>query len=353
MTKEISMTALTHCPRFPSKTRRTTVRRVLLGVSRALAPCLAAIAAMGCIGTAVAQKASALPDGIVNFIVPVAVGGGTDLTFRALVESTKNHLDRSIVVLNVPGAGNAIGLAQAAKKAPDGMNLTSYTSEVFTLPIFNQLTFSAKDFKPVILVNEDPACIVVSADSKFNTLEAFIAEAKAHPGKLTVGNSGYGNIWHLSAAAFAKKAGIQVLQIPYSGSAPTMQAVLGKQIDAFVASPPEVQGQVESGKLKIIAVMADKRNDAFPNVPTLKERGIDLSMGTWRGIAVPAATPDSTVKVLHDGFAQGMQEKAFIEFMKTRGLTIHYMNTKDFTDFAARQRPVFEALATEVSKVKE
>ncbi|HEY4065754.1 MAG TPA: tripartite tricarboxylate transporter substrate binding protein [Burkholderiaceae bacterium] len=300
-----------------------------------------------------AQKSAQLPEGVVNFIVPVAVGGGTDLTFRALVESAKAHLDRNIVVLNVPGAGNAIGLAQAAKKPGDGMNLTSYTSEVFTLPIFNQLTFSAKDFKPVILVNEDPACLVVAADSKLNTLEAFIAEAKAKPGKLTVGNSGYGNIWHLSAAAFAKKAGVQVLQIPYSGSAPTMQAVLGKQIDAFVASPPEVQGQVESGKLKILAVMSDKRNESFPNVPTLKERGIDLSMGTWRGIAVPAATPDASVKILHDGFAQAMQDKAFVEFMKTRGLTIHYMNTKDFTDFAARQRPVFEALATEVNKVKE
>jgi tripartite-type tricarboxylate transporter receptor subunit TctC len=300
-----------------------------------------------------AAKPHALPEGNVNFIIPVAVGGGTDLTFRALAEATKNHLNRNIVVLNTPGAGGAIGLAQAATKPGNGLNVNSYTSEIFTLPIFAPANFSGKDFRPIILVNEDPACLVVPADSKLNTLEKFIAEAKARPGRISVGNSGFGNIWHLSASAFAKKAGIELLQIPYAGAAPTVQAVLGGHIEAFVASPPEVASHVEAGKLKIIAVMADKRNAAFPDVPTLKEKGIDLAIGTWRAIGAPASTPDDAVTVLHDAFANGMKEKSFIDFMNTRGLTIRYMSTKELTEFVARERPFYEALATEVAKTKQ
>ncbi len=290
-----------------------------------------------------------LPEGNINFIIPVPPAGGTDLTFRALMEASRKHLDeRAIVVLNLPGAGGAVGLAQAANKQPNGLNLNSYTSEIFTLPVFQPLTFSGKNFRPIIMVNEDPACIVVPADSKLNTLEAFIAAAKADPGKISVGNSGFGNIWHLSSAAFAKKAKIDLLQIPYNGAAPTVQALLGGHIQAFVASPPEVLPHVQSGKMKVIAVMSDKRSAILPDVPTLKEKGIDLSIGTWRAIGAPAGIPEEAVKYLHDGFAKGMQEKSFIEFMNGRGLTIRYMGTKELTDFVAHEKPQYEALATEI-----
>lgn len=323
----------------------TTRRQIITSAALAL---LASVALLQP-AHAQAQKA-ALPEGNITFIIPVAPAGGTDLTFRALMEATRKHLDKTIVVLNLPGAGGAVGLAQAAIKTPNGLNLNSYTSEIFTLPVFQPLTFSGKDFRPIIMVNEDPACLVVAADSKLNTLEEFIAEAKARPGRISVGNSGFGNIWHLSSEAFAKKAGIELLQIPYNGAALTVQAVMGGHIEAFVASPPEVAEQVKGGKMKILAVMSDKRNASFPNVPTLKEKGIDLSIGTWRAIGAPAGTPDEAVKVLHDAFAKGMQEKSFVDFMNGRGLTIRYMGTKELTEFAARERPIYEALAAEVKK---
>lgn len=325
-----------------------TKRFVSLIASLALSTTLAASAH----AQSTPAKPYALPDGNVSFIIPVSAGGGTDMTFRALAEAARKHLNKTIVVLNLTGGGGAVGLGQAATKAPTGLNINSYTSEIFTLPIFQPLNFSGKDFRPIILVNEDPACLVVPADSKLGTLEAFIAEAKARPGKLSVGNSGFGNIWHLSASAFAKKAGIDLLQVPFNGAAPTVQAVLGGHIEAFVASPPEVAPQVEAGKLKILAVMADKRNASFPNVPTLKEKGIDLSIGTWRAVGAPAATPDEAIALLHDAFAKGMQEKSFIDFMNGRGLTIRYLSTKDLTDFVARERPFYEALATEINKTK-
>jgi len=321
---------------------------------RTLASLSVALAlSLGVAGSAVGQtKGYSLPEGQLNFILTVAPGGGTDMTFRALAESTRKYLNRNIVVTNVTGAGGAVGLGQAVTKPGNGLNVVVYTSDVFTLPIFQPLTFSYKDFKPIILVNEDPACLVVPADSKYATLEAFIAEAKARPGKVSVGNSGFGNIWHISASAFANKAGISLMQVPFNGAAPTIQAVLGGHIEAFVASPPEVAPQVEGGKMKILAVMSDKRSATFPNVPTLKERGIDLSIGTWRAIGAPASTPDEAIAILQDAFAKGMQEKAFIDFMNGRGLAIRYMNTKDLNDFVAIARPQFEALATEINKTK-
>ncbi|MDB5859379.1 MAG: transporter substrate-binding protein [Ramlibacter sp.] len=318
-----------------SKTRRHLIAAAAFGLAFAAVP-------------GYAQK-PALPEGNINFIIPVPPGGGTDMTFRALMEASRKHLgDRTIVVLNLPGAGGAVGLGQAANKQPTGLNLNSYTSEIFTLPIFQTLSFSGKDFRPIIMVNEDPACLVVAADSKINTLDAFIAAAKANPGGLSVGNSGFGNIWHLSAAAFAKKAGIDLLQIPYAGAAPTVQALMGNHIQALVASPPEVIEQVKGGKMKVIAVMSDKRSPILPDVPTLKEKGIDLSIGTWRAIGAPAGTSDEAVKVLHDGLAQGMQEKSFIEFMNARGLTIRYLPTRELNEFVAHERPQYEALAREI-----
>ncbi len=293
---------------------------------------------------------AALPEGPVNFIIPVAAGGGTDMTFRALADASKNHLGHPIVVVNLPGAGGAVGLAQAANKPGSGLNVNSFTSEIFTLPVFSPANFSGKDFRPILMVNEDPACLVVPADSPLSTLEAFIAEAKAKPGRVSVGNSGYGNIWHLSASAFAKKTGLDLLQVPYAGAAPTVQAVLGGHIQAFVASPPEVAGQVQGGKLKILAVMSDKRLPSFPDVPTMKEKGIDLVIGTWRAVGAPASTSDEHIKLLHDAFAKGMKEKSFIDFMNQRGLTIRYMPTKEAVDFVAKVRPEFEALAAEVAK---
>jgi tripartite-type tricarboxylate transporter receptor subunit TctC len=299
------------------------------------------------------EKEFAFPNGDIMDIVPVAAGGGTDMAHRALAEAAEEFLDKNVNVVNITGAGGSVGFSQASTKKGDGLTIHSYTSEIFTLPIFQETSFTPDDFKPFILMNEDPASIVVPADSKYMTLEDFIEAAKASPGKISVGNSGFGNIWHLSASAFAKEAGIEIKQVPFDGSAPTLQAALGGHIDAFVASPPEVAGQVEAGTLRVLAVMADERSEKFSDVPTLKEKGIDLSIGTWRGLGVPAETPDAAVKLLHDAFAKGVESEKFKSFMKERGMNIRYMSTEELTKFVDEQRPVFEELAKEVAASKE
>lgn len=299
------------------------------------------------------KEAFELPSGDVSILIPVAAGGGTDLTWRTVAESTKDILGRNIVVVNKPGAGGSVGLAEASRLKADGLHLSSYTSEIYTLPIFQQTAFTPEDFKPVILVNFDPAALVVPADSPYKTIEEFIAAAKENPGGISVGNSGFGNIWHLSAAAFAEKAGIELKQVPFEGAAPTVQAALGGHINAFVASPPEVASQVEAGQLRILAVMSDERLEKFPDVPTLKDINIDFSVGTWRGLGVPKDTPDEAVKIIHDAIAEGIQSESFKSFMQERGMGIKYMNTEDFTKFAAEQRPQSEELAKKIKETQK
>lgn len=294
-----------------------------------------------------------LPSGDVNDIIPVAAGGGTDLTHRALAEATQEFLNKNINIINVPGAGGSVGFAQAASKKPDGLSINSYTSEIFTLPIFQETGYKPENFKPFILISEDPAALIVSADSPYETIDDFIKEAEKNPNKIKIGNSGFGNIWHLSASAFAKEAGIEVKQVPFDGAAPTLQAALGGHIDGFVASPPEVASQVKAGELKILAVMSDERIDSFSDVPTLKESGIDLSIGTWRGLGVPSETPDEAIEILHDAFAKGIESESFQNFMKERGMNIRYMNTEEFTKFVDEQRPFFEELASEIKETQD
>lgn len=194
---------------------------------------------------------------------------------------------------------------------------------------------------------------MVPTSSPYKTLEEFIEAAKNNPGKLSIGNSGFGNIWHISTSALAVKTGIDVKQIPHDGGAPTVQAALGGHIDAFVASPPEVAQQVEAGELRILAVMADERVKQFPDVPTLKEKNIDLSIGTWRGFAVPKGTPKEAIQALHDAFAKGVETDSFKQFMESKGFGIKYMNTEQFQKFIEEQKPQFEELAKTIQESKK
>lgn len=158
--------------------------------------------------------------------------------------------------------------------------------ELAILPLLNQVRFSVDDFRMVARLNADPASVVVRADAPWNTIEEFVAEAKKRPDQVKLGASGVGSIWNLAAAAMAERAGAGFLHVPYPGSAPGLLALPGGHVDAGATSPGEAAAHVQAGKLKVLAVMSDGRVPGFESVPTLKERGVDLSIGTWRGLGV-------------------------------------------------------------------
>ncbi len=280
----------------------------------------------------------------VELIVPYGAGGGTDVLARAYAEAARKHMSQSITVLNKPGASGAIGWQEVVSAKPDGYKLAVITVELTTLPHMNMAKFTHEDFVPIARLNADPAAITVKADAPWNTIEEFLAAAKKANGDVRVGNAGNGSIWHLAAAALEEKTGVKFNHIPFNGANPAVLALLGGHIEAVAVSPAEVTAHVAGGKLKILAVMADQRAKGFDNVPTLKERGIDLSIGTWRGLGAPKGTPPEIVALLKTVTSKAMQEPVLKDTMEKQNLGVSFADETQFRAAMAKDNIYFKQL---------
>ncbi|EAX48873.1 Uncharacterized protein UPF0065 [Thermosinus carboxydivorans Nor1] len=307
---------------------------------------VAAVMAVTLAGCGGAQKTDApkFPTKQIEIIVPYAAGGGTDQVARALANSAKDIPGQPVVVVNKVGGGGAVGMSEGEKAKPDGYTVTMITVELVTLPHLGLAPINYQNFEPILRVNMDPAAVTVRADAPWKTLKEFLDYAKANPGKVRVGNSGPGAIWHLAAASLEQKTGVQFTHVPFNGAAPAVTALLGGNVEAVTVSPAEVSAQVAAGQVRVLGVMSDKRAKAVPDVPTLKEQGIDLVIGTWRGLAVPKGTPAPVVKTLHDAFKKAMDSKAFTDYMDKAGLGIGYLSSEDYKASLKVENDNFKAL---------
>jgi len=288
------------------------------------------------------------PNHTVELVVPYQPGGGTDALARAFADASRKHMSESIVIVNRPGAGGAIGWNEVIHSRPDGYKLAVLTVELLTLPHLGLAKFNYDDFQPIAQLNADPAAITVKADSPYNTIEEFLAAAKKKPGELGVGNSGTGSIWHLAASALEDKTGARFNHIPFQGAGPAVLALLGGHVDAVAVSPAEVSTYVQAGKLKMLMVMADKRLPAFDKVPTAKERGIDISIGTWRGLGAPKNTPPEVMAKLRDIAAKTAKEPLLREVMDKQNLGYAYTDGAAFKETLAKDNEYFKALITKL-----
>jgi tripartite-type tricarboxylate transporter receptor subunit TctC len=295
-----------------------------------------------------ASKEVEFPTKAIELIVPYSAGGGTDSVTRALADAAKDNFSKPLVVVNKTGGGGAVGLTAGATAKPDGYTVTVATVELTTLPHLGLATFTQEDFKPIMQLNAEPSAITVKADAPWNTLEEFIKYSKENPGKVKVGNSGVGAIWHLATEALAKEADVEFNSIPYDGAAPAVAALLGGHIDAVSVSPPEVYSQVKAGQLKVLGVMSEKRADSVPEVKTMKEQGYDVVISTWRGLAVPKDTPDTIVAILSDGFKKASEEQSFKDFMNKNNITIEILDSKQYKDKIIKDDNYFKTLITEL-----
>lgn len=312
-------------------------------------PFLILLAALFLAG-ALPVQATDFPKKEVQIIVPWAAGGATDLIFRALAASTEKYLGKAIVVVNRPGGGGAIGYAEAANAAPDGYTLVAAITPLTILPHQVKTAFSFKSFDPVINVSSDPSMFLTRPDAPWKDLNEFVEYAKKNPNMITVGNSGAGGGVHLVALAFEKAAGVKFNHIPFPGGGPSVTALLGGHINAVSVSPPEGIPQLQAGKLKIIALFADKRLEMFPAVPVVKEQGINFAMGMWRGLAAPKGTPPDVLKKLHDAFKKGMEDPAFKKSAVDMAVNIHYLGPEEFGKLMASDNDFYGQLIKEIKK---
>ena len=303
--------------------------------------------AFGLAAPAAAQ--SDFPNHTVELLVPYQAGGGTDGLARAFADASRKHMSQPIVVLNKPGAGGAIGWSEVINSKPDGYKLAVVTVELLTLPHLGLAKFKYDDFQPIAQLNADPAAITVKADAPWNSVEEFLAAAKKDPGAVRVGNSGNGSIWHLAAAALEDKTNTKFNHIPFNGAAPAVLALLGGHIEAVAVSPAEVTTHVQGGKLKTLVVMSDKRVKGFEKVPTAKERGIDLTIGTWRGLGAPKNTPPEVMAKLREITAKTAAEQSLKDVMDKQNLGYVYTDGATFKDTLAKDDVYFKELITKLN----
>lgn len=293
-------------------------------------------------------RAASYPARTVELVVPAAPGGGTDILTRAFGTFAQKHLGGgSFAVLNKGGASGGIGMAEVRNAKPDGYKIGMIIAELSILPALKRLNFTSNDFAPIAQLNADPAAITVRADSKWKTFGDFLADAKSAPGKVSMGDSGNGSIWHLASAALADKVGTRFTQVNFPGAAPAVVALLGSHVDAVAVSPGEVSQHVASGALRTLVVMDDRRQPGiFAEVPTLKEQGIDLSTGTWRGLAAPKGTPQPIIDALAEVARKVSEDKAFQETLIKASLGPAFLDAAGFRARIDRDNAFFGDLAT-------
>ncbi len=318
----------------------------LLSKTRLAALLLALSSLTGLHHTAWAQDYPSKP---IEIMVAFQPGGGTDSLARAYAEAAKKYTSQPVVVYNKPGASGAIGLADVANAKPDGYKIAMLFVELTILPHLGISKVNQDDFIPIARLNADPAAITVRADAPWNTVEEFLAQAKKTGSDVKVGNAGNGSIWHLAAASLEEKTGARFNHIPFQGAGPAVLALLGGHVDAVSVSPAEVSVHVAAGKLKVLAVMADQRVKGFENVPTLKERKIDLSIGTWRGLGVAKGTPPEVVEAIKGMTRKAVNEPIMREVMDKLNLGYSYADDATFKAQLVRDNETFKQLVSKLN----
>jgi tripartite-type tricarboxylate transporter receptor subunit TctC len=268
------------------------------------------LAAAG-IGGAQAQD---YPSRTVTVIVPFAAGGPADITGRIVADIFSRYLGQKFVVENAVGAGGTTGALRAAKAAPDGYTILSghLGTNALAPAFYPNLGYDPqKDFEPIGLTAEYPELLVVRKDFPASSFKEFVAYAKANPEKLNVGHAGLGSVSYIGCLLLHAAIGIKPTMIPFTGTAPVLNAMLGGQVDYECDPVLGTLSQVQAGNVKALAVAARKRSPLLPDVPTSHEQGLpEFDMAPFYGVFVPSGTPPSVVEKLAGALGKGLNEEA-------------------------------------------
>jgi tripartite-type tricarboxylate transporter receptor subunit TctC len=289
---------------------------------RLVAPLLAAIA-LAAATPASAQSPSTKP---IRLICPFPPAGAVDIASRAIASELSRILGQTVTVDNRPGAGGNIGGTEAARSAPDGHTLLMTTSGINAInpALYAKMPFDPiKDLAPVVALVSLSNVLAVHPSVKANSVADVIAMAKAEPGKLTYASSGNGTSIHMSGEMFKYLAKVDILHIPYKGSAPAMTDLLGGQVMMMFDNIPSALPHIKAGKLRALAVTGARRDPLLPDVPTVAEAGVPgYESGVWFGLAVPAGTPKEEIARLNEAAVKGTKSPEFIKRMTELGYTI-------------------------------
>lgn len=297
----------------------------------ALLSCLTALA--GC------RDRGSYPQQPIVLICPWLAGGGTDRVARKIADQLERQLRVPVNVVNATGGAGVTGHARGALARPDGYTITLITAELNMLHWRGLVEITYRDYQPLALVNRDSAAVFVRQDAPWKTVDELTEAIRRQPGQLKASGTAYGGIWHVALAGWLTHSGLEaddLVWISIDGAADSLKELLAGGVDVVCCSVPEARSLLEDRRIRALAVMADRRGEALPNVPTLKECGIDWSIGTWRGLAAPKDVPADRLEVLAGAVRRVVTSEEYLAFMDDAGFGAAFQPPKQFRKELAR-----------------
>ena len=302
------------------------------------------VAAMIALGAFVPPAvAESYPNKTVTIVVPFGAGGRTDLTARGVARALEKHLGETVVVVNRPGAGGVIGAKAVANAQPDGYTAGVFSSAVVSAQYTVEAGTDLSDYKIAGVMEISPAAVSVNYDSPWKTLKELVAAAQKSPGTLRFGMIP-GASAQVFAGGFVDAAGIRMNMVPFKDDASGATALAGGHLDAHVAVPASYKALTEAKKLRMLGVAADERMSTFPSVPTMREQGVDLAIGSFHGLFLPKDTSDEVVAVLGKALRKAMEEVEVNKQMANVGLGPTFMMRPVAERFLADQDSTWRKL---------
>jgi tripartite-type tricarboxylate transporter receptor subunit TctC len=321
-----------------------------MAMMRKFAASLAAIAAISIVAAS-ARAQSAYPDRLIKMIVPSPAGGQTDVMARLMGQKMQQSLGQSVIIENRAGAGGALAARVAASADPDGYTLFyGNTSTLAVIPAVsrNPGYDPAKNYAPVASVSESYTILVVHPSFPAQTIQEFVAYARAHPGKLNYAHAGAGNVTHLIGEMFRTLAAIDFVNVPHKGGNESVQGVLGRQVDFTLESPVILLSLIKEGKLRALAVTSATRQAEIPEVPTMVESGIAGFVATLlTGVVAPAGTPAAIIGKLNGVINETLRAADMKELVVKFGSAVRIGSPQEFAAFLAGETQKWARIAKE------
>jgi tripartite-type tricarboxylate transporter receptor subunit TctC len=302
------------------------IKKALVGL------CLAAAATMSAF--------AAYPDKTVTIVVPFPPGGSTDEIGRVVAQKLQEKLGGSFIVENRAGATGTIGATYVKRQPPDGYTLFVASLGPFVItPHLLKVQYDAlKDLDPITVAVQAPNVLCVPTNSPDKTVADLLKDLKASPGKVSFASSGVGSSDHLSAELFWQQTGTQGLHVPYKGGGPAISDLMGGQVNAAFVNINSILGQIQGGKVRALAVSSPQRNPLLPNVPTLRELGINgAEVQSWQAVAAPHGLPADIKAKLHDAIVAGLNDPEVKKKLLAQGFEIVGNTPEQFATFEAQE----------------
>lgn len=324
------------------------MRNKLLIVVHVVALSVLLLSILACQDTSVNEEGEfPAPGGRIQHIMPWPAGSGSDIAMRGFLRFVEDQLGSRIYTENIAGGLSARGLLRTQMASADGYTIGTMTYDVLTVEFFELVPVTWRDFDILGAITEHPSALISRAD-RWSNLPEFHSEAASRSVRLKVGNVGSGGVFHQHAAAMEKELGVDFLHVPYTSTSGQLSALLGREIDAIVASLPVVLPYVQEGSLRVLGVMASERHPLLPDAPTFLEGGLDVVYGSFRMLVVPKGVDEEVRSVLERAVFEASQDSTFQDWAARSAVGASWRGPEEsrayLEDLSPRVRTLIETM---------